>query len=75
MIKWKNFFVNLDNEVRGGTQFVRKQQSMGHSPLLLPIAILSAGAVSLQQTVTNTVPHNGPRMGAHKCLLLRLFPS
>jgi hypothetical protein len=83
MIKWKNFFVDLYSEVLIICEVV--YTSYGSSsrwdstPLLLPLVMLSAGAVSLQRTVMNVftgaLPDNCPRIRAHKRLLLKLFPS
>jgi hypothetical protein len=83
LIKWKNFFVNLYSEVLVICEVV--YTSYGSSsrwdstPLVLPIVMLSAGAVSLQRTIMNVfnglLPDNCPRIRAHKRLLLKLFPS
>jgi hypothetical protein len=83
MIKWKNFYRNLFSEILVICEIV--YTSYGASarwdtaPLVLPIVMLSAGAVSLQRTITNVfngvLPDNCPRIRAHKRLLLKLFPS
>jgi hypothetical protein len=83
MIKWRTFFVNLYSEVLVICEVV--YTSYGSSsrwdstPLVLPIVMLSAGAVSLQRTIMNVfnavLPDNCPRIRAHKRLLLKLFPS
>jgi hypothetical protein len=83
LVKWKNFFVNLYSEVLVICEVV--YTSYGSSsrwdstPLLLPIVMLSSGAVSLQRTIVNVfngvLPDNCPRIRAHKRLLLKLFPA
>jgi len=83
MIKWKNFFVNLYSEVLVICEVVYtsfgSSSRWDSSPLLLPIVMLSSGAVSLNRTIVNVfngvLPDNCPRIRAHKRLLLKLFPS
>jgi hypothetical protein len=83
LIKWKQFFVNLYNEVLVICEIV--YTSYGSSSrwddasLVLPIVMLGSGAVSLQRTLLNVfngvLPANSPKMRAHKRLLLKLFPA
>jgi hypothetical protein len=83
LIKWKQFFVNLYSEILVICEIV--YTSFGSSsrwddtPLVLPIIMMSSGAVSLQRTIMNVfngvLPENCPRIRAHKRLLLKLFPA
>lgn len=83
MINWKQFFVNLYSEILVINEIV--YTSYGSSsrwddtPLILPIIMMSAGAVSNQRTLMTVLngilPENCPKMRAHKRLMLKLFPS
>jgi hypothetical protein len=83
MIKWKNFFANLYSEVLVICEIVYtsygSRSRWDSAPLVLPIVMMSSGAVSLQRTIMNVfngiLPDNCPRIRAHKRLLLKLFPS
>ncbi|OHT01576.1 hypothetical protein TRFO_07454 [Tritrichomonas foetus] len=83
MINWKQFFVNIYNEVLVISEIIYtsfgSSSRWDDSPLILPIIMLGAGAVSNSRdlrTVFNCVlPENCPKMRAHKRLLQKLFPA
>ena len=83
MINWRQFFVNIYNEVLVISEIIYtsfgSSSRWDDSPLILPIIMLSSGAVSNTRdlkTVFNCVlPDNCPKMRAHKRLLLKLFPA
>jgi hypothetical protein len=83
MIKWKRFFQSLYNEVLVISELIYTSYGSStrwdDSALILPITMLSSGAVSNQRTLTTVfnglLPENSARMRAHKRLLRKLFPS
>jgi hypothetical protein len=83
MMHWKRFFVNLYNEVLVISELIYTSYGSAtrwdDSALVLPITMLSAGAVSNQRTLATVfngvLPENSARMRAHKRLLQKLFPA
>lgn len=83
MINWSQFYVNLYGDVLTICEMIYtsfgSSSRWDQSPLLLPIVMLSSGAVSLQRTIMNVfncvIPENAPKMRAHRRLLSKLFPS
>lgn len=82
LINWPLFFTNLMSEILTLSEIVYASygstKNWDTAPLVLPILMLSAGALSNQRTMINVfrgvLPENSPRMRAHKRLLLKLFP-
>ncbi|EAY18658.1 hypothetical protein TVAG_062630 [Trichomonas vaginalis G3] len=83
MINWQNLFINLYNDILVISEIIYtsygSSKSWDQSPLLLPIVMMSAGAVSLQRTIMNVfktcIPENAPKMRAHQRLMQKLFPA
>ena len=83
MLNWSQFYVNIYSQVLTICEIVYTSYGSSSrwdmSPLLLPIIVLSAGAVSDQRTIQTVfhrvIPEHSPRMRAHCRLLLKLFPS
>lgn len=83
MIDWPQFYRNLYNDILVISEIV--YTSYGSSsrwdmtPLILPIVMLSSGAVSLQRTIITVFnkmfPEHAPKMRAHMRLLQKLFPA
>lgn len=83
MINWRQSFVNIYSELLIISEIIYTSFGSSNrwddSPLILPIVMLSSGAVSYHRTVVDVfngiLPENCPKMGAHKRLLQKLFPS
>ncbi|OHT02391.1 hypothetical protein TRFO_30517 [Tritrichomonas foetus] len=83
MINWKQFYVNIYSEILVISEIVYtsfgSSSRWDDSPLILPIIMLSSGAVSYQRTIMTVfncvLPENCPKMRAHKRLLQKLFPA
>lgn len=83
LINWSMFFINLYNDILVISEIIYtsygSSKSWDQSPLLLPIVMMSAGAVSLQRTIMNVfkvcIPENAPKMRAHQRIMQKLFPA
>lgn len=83
MINWKQLYVNLYSELLVISEIIYTSFGSSNrwddSPLVLPIVMLSSGAVSYHRTLIDifncVLPENCPKMRAHKRLMQKLFPS
>ncbi|KAH0793447.1 hypothetical protein GPJ56_002494 [Histomonas meleagridis] len=83
MINWKQLYVNIYSELLVISEIVYTSFGSSNrwddSPLILPIIMLSSGAVAHNRTILDVfngvLPENCPKIRAHKRLMLKLFPS
>ena len=83
MINWPVYFMSLYNDILVISEIIYTSYGSSsrwdQTPLILPIIMLSSGAVSLQRTIQNVfmsiIPENSPKMRAHMRLMQKLFPA
>ena len=83
MINWPVYYMNLYNDILVISEIIYASYGSSsrwdQSALILPIVMMSSGAVSLQRTIQNVfmsiIPENSPKMRAHERLMQKLFPA
>ena len=83
MINWPVYFMSLYNDILVISEIIYTSYGSSsrwdQTALILPIVMMSSGAVSLQRTIQNVfmsiIPENSPKMRAHMRLMQKLFPA